>query len=73
MPTARPRALRAAGILAAALAAGAGARAGETTAPPSSSPRGVGIPGGALVAQGNPPDLTFLYTGDVVGYIEPCG
>ncbi len=30
-------------------------------------------PGGALVAAGNAPDLIFLYSGDVIGYIEPCG
>jgi hypothetical protein len=28
---------------------------------------------GALVAGGDPPDLFLLYTGDVIGYIEPCG
>jgi hypothetical protein len=28
---------------------------------------------GALVADGDPADLFLLYTGDVIGYIEPCG
>ncbi len=26
-----------------------------------------------LIRDGAPPDLLFLYTGDVIGYIEPCG
>jgi hypothetical protein len=30
-------------------------------------------PAGALVAAGGAPDVIFLYTGDVIGYIEPCG
>lgn len=29
--------------------------------------------GGALVVAGNPPDATLLCTGDVIGYLEPCG
>ncbi|MGH9869462.1 MAG: hypothetical protein ACREAA_15020 [Candidatus Polarisedimenticolia bacterium] len=28
---------------------------------------------GPLVAEGPAPDLTLLYTGGVVGYVEPCG
>ena len=28
---------------------------------------------GALIASGDSPDLFLLYTGDVIGYIEPCG
>ena len=31
------------------------------------------VPPGALVPQGPPPELTVLATGDVVGYLEPCG
>jgi len=30
-------------------------------------------PPGALVAPGPAPDVTFLYTGDVIGYVDPCG
>jgi hypothetical protein len=26
-----------------------------------------------LVAGGEAPDLIMLYTGDVIGYIDPCG
>ena len=26
-----------------------------------------------LVAKGDPPAMFLLYTGDVIGYIEPCG
>lgn len=59
---------------AAALAAAAGWVATEQAAPaPSQPPRSLAIPGGALMAPGSPPDLTILYTGDVVGYLEPCG
>lgn len=28
---------------------------------------------GALIASGDSPDLFLLYTGDVIGYLEPCG
>jgi len=28
---------------------------------------------GPLVATGPPPDLALIYTGGVVGYVEPCG
>ena len=30
-------------------------------------------PRGAMIAQGKTADLTLLYTGDVIGYIDPCG
>jgi len=26
-----------------------------------------------LVAPGEPPDLVMFYTGDVIGYLTPCG
>ena len=26
-----------------------------------------------LIAEGSPPDLILLYTGDVIGYVGPCG
>jgi hypothetical protein len=29
--------------------------------------------GRALVAAGEVPDLFLLYTGDVIGYLDPCG
>jgi hypothetical protein len=28
---------------------------------------------GTLVPEGGAPDLVVLFTGDVLGYIEPCG
>ncbi len=31
------------------------------------------VPTQALVASGRAPDLIVLYTGNVVGYLEPCG
>ena len=36
-------------------------------------PRSLDIPEGALMAPGKAPELIFLYTGDVMGYIDPCG
>lgn len=27
----------------------------------------------ALIMSGDSPDLFLLYTGDVIGYLEPCG
>lgn len=29
--------------------------------------------GGSLVASGSRPDVVLMYTGDVIGYLEPCG
>ena len=26
-----------------------------------------------LIASGDSPDLFLLYTGDVIGYVDPCG
>ena len=36
-------------------------------------PRTLDVPDGALVAAGKAPELELLYTGDVIGFIEPCG
>ena len=36
-------------------------------------PRTLDVPDGALVAAGKAPEIDVLYTGDVIGYIEPCG
>ena len=44
-----------------------------STPQPAASGRRLDPPGGVLVAPGPAPDLALLYTGDVVGYIEPCG
>ena len=27
----------------------------------------------SLIESGNPADVTLLYTGDVIGYLDPCG
>jgi len=58
----------------------AGTRAQEQQPqPPQQAPgaastaRSLDPPGGVLVAPGNAPDLIFLYTGDVIGHVEPCG
>ena len=29
--------------------------------------------GERLIAEGPPPDLILLYSGDVIGYLGPCG
>lgn len=44
-------------------------------APPAAPkvPRALEVPDGALVAAGKAPELDLLYTGDVIGFIEPCG
>ena len=36
-------------------------------------PRSLDVPDGALVAAGKAPEIDVLYTGDVIGFIEPCG
>jgi len=45
------------------------------TPPPNALtvPRTLDVPDGALVAAGKAPELELLYTGDVIGCIEPCG
>jgi len=50
-------------LIAVAAGAPAAAQEGVSTSPPA----------GALVAPGDAPDLTLLYTGDVIGYVDPCG
>ncbi len=62
-------------LVAAAALCAAVAWAQEAPKPPAAPlpARGLDPPAGALVASGNPPDVIFLYTGDVIGYIEPCG
>ena len=36
-------------------------------------PRPLDVPDNALVAAGKAPEIELLYTGDVIGFIEPCG
>jgi 2',3'-cyclic-nucleotide 2'-phosphodiesterase (5'-nucleotidase family) len=52
--------------LTAAVAAPAMGEPGETA-------RSLQVPAGALIAPGSAPDLVFLYSGDVIGYLEDCG
>lgn len=47
------------------------ARQGPAQTPPPS--RSYQPPPGALIAPGDAPDLTLVYSGNVIGYIEPCG
>ncbi len=37
------------------------------------TPLGAQQPTGALVVSGPAPEFFLLYTGDVIGYLEPCG
>ncbi len=45
--------------------------------PPPSTPDVVGPDSTtarrALIASGETPDLFLIYTGDVIGYLDPCG
>ena len=42
--------------------------------PPAERPTSmVGAASGALIAPGRSPELEILFTGDVVGFLEPCG
>ena len=50
----------------------AGLAAGQAPPPPT-VPRTLDVPDGALVAAGKAPEVDLLYTGDVIGFIEPCG
>jgi hypothetical protein len=75
-----PAVLLAAGVATAqapAPAAPAAAPAAAAPAPvPADAPRvprTLDIPDNALVAAGPAPQLDILYTGDVIGFIEPCG
>jgi len=29
--------------------------------------------GSGLIRDGNPPDIAMVFTGDVIGFIDPCG
>ncbi len=51
------------GAVLAAASVPSGAQAGHT----------LQLPTDALVAPGQPPSLVLLYTGNVIGYLEPCG
>ena len=62
-------------LVAAAALCAAGAWAQEALKPPAAQlpARSLEPPAGGLVVAGIAPDVIFLYTGDVIGYIEPCG
>jgi hypothetical protein len=60
-------------LLAGNIAAAQAPAAAPAAAPALAAPRGLDIPNGALVAPGTAPEVDVLYTGDVIGYIEPCG
>lgn len=40
---------------------------------PGTVGRSLDTPLGVLVASGPAPSLAFAYSGDVIGYIDPCG
>jgi hypothetical protein len=54
-----------------AIVASPAALAQTSTAPPPQ--QSFKPPPGALIAPGDTPQLTLLYTGNVVGYLDPCG
>ena len=63
-----------------ALAALGAARVASAEPPNPQAVRGAELPtppatpvGGGLIKDGQPPALFLLYTGDVIGYLEPCG
>jgi hypothetical protein len=56
-----------------AAVAGFGALLAAAPPEPATPPVSLELPEGALVAPGPAADLTLLFTGDVIGYIEPCG
>jgi hypothetical protein len=74
----RPRRRLSILALVAALAL-AGAALAAPPIPPRAAPaaphgaRSLDLPEGTLVAAGPAADLEILFTGDVIGYIEPCG
>ena len=41
--------------------------------PPQTPGMPLAVDEGPLVAPGEPPDFALIYTGGVVGYVEPCG
>ncbi len=45
--------------------------------PKGAAPQEIGesfrSPQGALIAPGKAPDASLLFTGDVLGYVDPCG
>jgi hypothetical protein len=50
------------------------ALAAAAEAPPAPNPTQATVaPQGGLVAPGRSPELEILFTGDVIGYLEPCG
>jgi hypothetical protein len=40
---------------------------------PATHGRSILPPAGTLVAPGEAPSLAILFTGDVIGYVDPCG
>ena len=64
-----------------ALAALGAATVASAETPHPQAVRGADVPApatplaspGALIKEGQPPALFLMYTGDVIGYLEPCG
>jgi len=42
-------------------------------ATPDASQQSFRPPRGAMIAPGKAADLVLLYTGDAIGYLDPCG
>jgi hypothetical protein len=60
-------------LLAMVLAGGSPARSEGGVDPGAPASRSYILPAGALIAPGDDPTMTLLYTGNVVGYVDPCG
>lgn len=63
----------AATLLAVALTGASLAQSGGAADAGAPASRSYMLPGGALIAPGDDPAITLLYTGNVVGYVDPCG
>jgi hypothetical protein len=37
------------------------------------APKSLEVPPGQVVVAGKSPNLILLYTGDVIGFVDPCG
>jgi hypothetical protein len=60
----------------AAAVIGVEAQQSAPQAPPAKAAterRTLELPPGTVVSPGMTPDLVFIYTGDVIGYLDPCG
>jgi hypothetical protein len=65
--------LGAAALLGMALTGGSLAQSDGSVDAGAPASRSYILPPGALIAPGDDPTITLLYTGNVVGHVDPCG